>query len=702
MNGVRVVPLPNGADEAQQPRGGVPAREALGRDELARLLDAAEQRIQSLHRSERLQQALYEIADLAGGSLELQDMLRRIHAIVGELMYAGNLYIVLYDEHLQTMRFLYFVDLIDPWVNDPAEEIPVTDDENTLTMHLLRTGEAMRGPSAELRQFHGIPFGESSGPDSADWLGVPMRRGSRVVGAIVVQNYEKPDVYSNEDRALLAYVAQHILTALDRKHAHEDLEQRITARTHELQRANHELQAEVVERKRAEKLQRALFRIAELAITSESLEAFYADVHAVVDELIYARNFYIALLSDDRKTLDFPYSIDERDPVRRSRKPGNGLTEHVIATGYPLLANRTLLAELSAQGKVHEYGTHAFSWLGVPLYRDEDVVGVIAVQSYSSQVSFSPQDQNLLNFVAHNIGNGPVRRRMLAAVLLMLTLFLWARVADLYRRDLVVTFIDVGQGDAALLEFPGRVRVLIDGGGRPEHLTGNYDVGRDVLLPYFRRRGIKYLDAVICTHPHEDHFQGLIALLEVMPVGLVVDNGEVGPTSAYERYRQLVRGGDYLTGRAGVRLASGISILHPPAAPLVGTTSDVNNNSIVCRVEFGEVSFLFTGDLDFEGQAYLLGQGVRLTADVLKYPHHGSRLAFNPSFLAAVSPRVCVISVGPNPFGQPAPAVLAFLAGAGVATYRTDLDGAVRVVTDGRSLRVIPARRNLLFGGERF
>ena len=79
MNGVRIVPLPNGADEAQLPRGAAPARDGLGRDELARLLDAAEQRIQSLHRSERLQQALYEIADLAGGSLELQDMLRRIH-----------------------------------------------------------------------------------------------------------------------------------------------------------------------------------------------------------------------------------------------------------------------------------------------------------------------------------------------------------------------------------------------------------------------------------------------------------------------------------------------------------------------------------------------------------------------------------------------------------------------------------------------
>ena len=113
------------------------------------------------------------------------------------------------------MRFLYFVDLLDPWVNDPAEEIPVTDDENTLTMHLLRTGDALRGPSAELRIQHGIPFGESSGPDSADWLGVPMRRGSHVVGAVVVQNYEKRDVYSDEDRALLAYVAQHIMTVDD-------------------------------------------------------------------------------------------------------------------------------------------------------------------------------------------------------------------------------------------------------------------------------------------------------------------------------------------------------------------------------------------------------------------------------------------------------------------------------------------------------
>jgi GAF domain-containing protein len=411
MNGVRVVPLPNGADEAQQPRGGVPAREALGRDELARLLDAAEQRIQSLHRSERLQQALYEIADLAGGSLELQEMLRRIHAIVGELMYAGNLYIVLYDEHLQTMRFLYFVDLIDPWVNDPAEEIPVTDDENTLTMHLLRTGEAMRGPSAELRQFHGIPFGESSGPDSADWLGVPMRRGSRVVGAIVVQNYEKPDVYSNEDRALLAYVAQHILTALDRYEAREQLEKRVQERTAELQQANVDLQAEVAERQRAQELQRALFRIAELSMTSETLERFYAEIHKVVGGLLYARNFYIAMLTIDGSMLEFPYSVDDRDQMRKPRRVANGLTEYVLRSGKPLLADRARIRRLESEGKVRSIGTLAHCWLGVPLLYDDKVVGVIAVQSYSPDVAFTTRDQELLTFVAYHIGSSLARKQ---------------------------------------------------------------------------------------------------------------------------------------------------------------------------------------------------------------------------------------------------------------------------------------------------
>ena len=405
MNGGRIVQLAHGADD---PRS---RHEGLGRDELLRLLDVAEQRIESLRRNERLQLALYEIADLAGGSLDMQEMLRRIHLIVGELMYADNFYIVLYDDVRQKMRFLYFVDKLDPFVNDPDAELDFDQAEADLTVALLRTGMAMRGPSRELRERHGIAHDESNGPDSADWMGVPMLRDDRVAGGIVVQSYERPAVYSEEERVLLAYVAQHILTALDRHHAREQLERRVEERTRELMQANLDLQAEVAERQRSQELQRALFRIAELSTTSETLERFYAEIHKVVGGLLYARNFYIAMLSADESMLEFSYSVDERDAIRRPRKVGKGLTEYVLRTGKPLLADRPRIAQLEAAGKVRSLGALAHCWLGVPLLRGDRVAGVIAVQSYSAEIGFSSRDQELLTFVAYHIGSGLARKQ---------------------------------------------------------------------------------------------------------------------------------------------------------------------------------------------------------------------------------------------------------------------------------------------------
>lgn len=371
----------------------------------------AHARIESLEKSKRLQQALYEIADLAGADLEMTEMLRRIHAVVNSLMYAENCYIVLYDDQRRSVRFLYFADQKDPYVAEPDREFSEEEMANSMTFALLRHGQPLRGPSTVIRQKLGVIRDPSHGPDSLDWLGVPMRRDDRVSGAIVVQSYDTPASYADEDRALLGYVAQHILTALDRKHAHVDLERRVEARTHELQRANRELQAEIIERKRAEKLQSALFRITDLAITSESLEHFYADVHAVVDELIDARNFYIALLSEDKQTLQFPYTIDERDPMRKSRRIGNGLTEFVIETGKPLLADREVISRLSDNGQVVQHGPPAYSWLGVPLFQGDEVLGAVVVQSYTPEVRFTQHDQSLLTFVAHNIGNGLARQR---------------------------------------------------------------------------------------------------------------------------------------------------------------------------------------------------------------------------------------------------------------------------------------------------
>ncbi|HVI58403.1 MAG TPA: EAL domain-containing protein [Luteimonas sp.] len=371
----------------------------------------AQVRIESLRKSERLQQALYEIADLAGSGLEMQEMLRRIHEVVGGLMAAENFYIVLYDDIRETVRFLYFADQRDPYVADPDDELGLDEMGNSLTVALLRHGQPLFGPSEQIRRKLDVPRDPSHGPDSADWLGVPMRREGRVSGAIVVQSYLQAARYSHEDRTLLEYVAQHILTALDRRQAREQLERRVDERTRELQQANMVLQAEIIERQRAEKLQRALYRITEMSVTAGSLERFYADVHSIVGELLYARNFYIALLSPDGEHIEFPYSVDERDRHREARHLAKGLTEYVLSTGTPLLADRASIAELEAADVVRSFGPLAHCWLGVPLRREDMVIGVIVVQSYTPEVSFGPRDQELLTFVAHHIDAALARKR---------------------------------------------------------------------------------------------------------------------------------------------------------------------------------------------------------------------------------------------------------------------------------------------------
>ena len=370
-------------------------------------------RIAGLESAKRLQNALYEIADLAGGEHELGQLLAHFHRIVGSLIYAENCYIVAYDHGQQTVRFLYFADRSHQFHPDPLREYRSSELPNSLTFPLLRHGAPISGPSVELFRRFGLEKQgmQMLGPEAVDWLGIPMKRGGQVCGAIVVQSYEPGVHYGDEERALLDFVAKHILTAMDRHAAHADLERRVAERTQDLRQLNTELEAEVAERRRAERLQAALFRIAELAMACRSQDQFYRQVHAVVVTLLDARNFYIALLDESGQRLDFVYSVDERVAERRSRPLGNGLTEHVLREGRALLLDARTLERMLAAGEFVEHGVKCHCWLGVPLFRDDNVVGAIVVQSYTEEVAFSEVDQRLLAFVGHNIGVSLTRQR---------------------------------------------------------------------------------------------------------------------------------------------------------------------------------------------------------------------------------------------------------------------------------------------------
>ena len=364
-----------------------------------------------LEAAEKLQRSLYAIADMAGSDLEMPDMLRGLHRIVADLMYAENFYIARYDRERDSIRFLYFMDVMDAELPVEGDEIPLSRIEHGLTWHLIRDRRPLMGSMEEMRRQVSSPL-RLHGADSSDWLGVPMVRESEVQGVVVVQSYTGKRHYTTAEMSLLAFVAEHILTALERKRGRAELEQRVVERTQQLETANQELRREVAERERGERLQAALYRIAALASFDESSASFYRHVHAIVGELLDARNFYIALRSPDGTSVTFPYAADQSAREWPPRSSGRGLTEYVLRTGRPQLVDHARAKALVAEGEIDSslMDNATRVWLGAPLLGMEGAIGVVALQSYDDTTIYDERDAELLTFVSYQIASSLQRR----------------------------------------------------------------------------------------------------------------------------------------------------------------------------------------------------------------------------------------------------------------------------------------------------
>ena len=255
-----------------------------------------------------------------------------------------------------------------------------------------------------------------------------------------------------------------------------------------------------------------------------------------------------------------------------------------------------------------------------------------------------------------------------------------------------VYFVDVGQGDGALLVSPSGKSVLIDAGTKR---------GGKRIVKLMQRLGITQLDMVIMSHPHADHMGGMITVLERVPARVFLDPGYDHGSATYLRLLNYLETSNTQVrlARAGRRvdLQDGVTmtLLAPEEPLLTGTRSDANANSVVTMIRHGQIRLLFTGDAEHPTEERLLKSSTSLRAQVLKVAHHGSAYASQAHFLAQVAPQIAIISAGANNrYNHPRSETLERLRATGARILRTDKHGTITIISDGETIRVHVQRQD--------
>lgn len=290
------------------------------------------------------------------------------------------------------------------------------------------------------------------------------------------------------------------------------------------------------------------------------------------------------------------------------------------------------------------------------------------------------------------------RRARIASFLIILVganCFLWDCALKKPRARLSASFLDVGQGDCCFLETDTGERALIDAGPN----LGDYDSGERVVAPFLWQKGIRRIDRLVLSHCDNDHIGGTEFVLDHFAVGEVIDGGAIVPSAEYLSFLQKVKksGTEYTIARRGSRIDFGgnrISVLYPDGEAIKLSTLDrhfkPNNSSVVLLLDCGRTRLLFAGDVDEDIER--ITESIR-RVDLLKVPHHGSKIVNEAILKSGLIPSVAVISVASgNRFNLPNKGVVAGYLRSGTRLYRTDRDGCIFFETDGTGYKLSTMR----------
>ncbi len=330
-------------------------------------------------------------------------------------------------------------------------------------------------------------------------------------------------------------------------------------------------------------------------------------------------------------------------------------------------------------------------FLGIIYFFGENTAELKTVASFSL---FGLYVYGLFLFLVYSLLYKRFKHCIVLALSLTFLLFASLLVNRLAGPEVKVTFINVGQGDCALLQLPGHVNVLIDGGGTPAY-QGNFDVGKQIVLPYLRKHGIRKLDYVIASHPHEDHINGLFSILDYMKVETLVippyfDEKEQG-AMLLEKAQQKVALVQTVDAGDKIELAPDCAFwVLVPDENCFEIMEEENDRSLVAQFSFLNHTVLFMGDAEEEAEAYLTEMYWPLeNTKILKVAHHGSDNSSGEEFLQWANPEYAYIPCGRNSFGHPGEETLERLAAQGTVVYRADQDKDVTFTLDKEGIRSI-------------
>jgi diguanylate cyclase (GGDEF)-like protein len=364
--------------------------------------------------SRAMQSSLLRLSELAGTITSIESFYSALNDIITSLFVTGNFHIGLADD------------------DDNLSIVYVNVDKRSHSFNKLKNRNSSGAGVSTLVFNDGLPLHCSCADRVAlyqagkielydsfclDWLGVPLKRGKEIIGVIALQSFDDKKYFDDRDCELLAFIAEHIVTAIDRVNNRELLELKIQERTIKLTQANSLLQKEVVERKKAEKLHKALIAISEITTISTDLNSFYHAIHQEIKHLLPAENFHIIQFDPD-DTLVYSHFSNEKSPDFSSSNVLNYLSKYTVKSAVPILLCQKKSFVLNESNEVIsakfniEVQNFPSAWLSAPLVENDQVFGMLAIQENQVVNAYQVNDLPLIQFVAQHIATAIIRKRI--------------------------------------------------------------------------------------------------------------------------------------------------------------------------------------------------------------------------------------------------------------------------------------------------